>query len=85
MILAILLALIDAIYKRITPFFFSNTHLFPANEKLLLQNINQSDFQASLKKPIICERKRKDTCYNFLPTSSVLNQLTISTDLYSCI
>ena len=52
MILAIWLALISAIYSRITPFFaLSQTFFFP-NEKALLKHNNQSDFKVSLKKPI---------------------------------
>ena len=52
MILAMWLAVVGAIYSRITPIVPLNCTFFLANEKALLKHDNQSDFNACLKWPI---------------------------------
>ena len=43
------LALIDAIYSRIAPFFVLNRIIFPGNQEATLKKNNQSDSKACLK------------------------------------
>ena len=49
MILAIWLALGDAIYSPVAQFYALNCIFFPGNETALLKHHNQSDFKAYLK------------------------------------
>ena len=61
------LALIDAIYSRIAPFFSLNRIFSPANEETTLKTNNQSDFKVCLKKPIKLQEneRQRASCGKF--------------------
>ena len=64
------LALIDAIWSQIAPYYVLSRIFFSANETALLKHSNQTNFKACLKKSIKLQEMRDKFC-NFLQTSSL--------------